>query len=138
MKDILMKKFGPLLGILILAVFVVGYALLPVSCQLSPEAQKRLQTITVPVTSLGLAYAQSQGYITPGDRITITQGVAIVTSDKTPEAKLFELTELGLKSAQESGLIKDGNVITLDSSEKATIAPPSEPLNPLLPPAQPK
>lgn len=139
MKDILMKKFGPLLGILACAALIIGYALLPASCQLSPEQQKRLQSITVPVTSLGLAYAQSQGYVTPGDRITITQGVAIVTSDKTPEAKLFELTELGLKTALERGLIQNGNVITLDSPEKATIAPPETlPPNPLLPPAQPQ
>lgn len=134
-----MKKFGTILGMLMLAALVVGYALLPASCQLSPEQARRLQSITVPATSLGLAVAQSQGYVTPGDRITITQGVAIVTSDKTTEAKLYELAELGLKSALERGLIKDGNVITLDTPEKATIAPPnvSAPPLPVEPPPSP-
>ena len=130
-----MKKFGPILGIIALAGIVLGFTFAPTSCSLTPEQQKRLQSIAVPAASLGLAYAQSQGYITPGDRITITQGVAVVVSDKTPEAKLFDLAELGLKEAMAKGLIENGNVITLTNDETASIAaPPGEPVNPLLPP----
>jgi hypothetical protein len=137
MKGILVKKFGTFLGLCAFIGIIIGYTFVPASCQISPEQMKRLQAITVPATQLGLAVAQSQGYITPGDRITITQGVAIVTSDKTPEAKLFELTELGLKEALNKGLITNGSVITLDTPEKATIAPPDPlPASPLLPQPQ--
>lgn len=134
MKSILVKKFGSILGLLALAALVAGFTLAPSSCSLTPEQQQRLQSIAVPATSLGLAYAQSQGLIEPGDRITITQGVAIVVSDKTTEAKLFDLTELGLKEALRKGLIQDGNVITLTNPNTASIAVPSGPANPLLPP----
>jgi hypothetical protein len=134
MKHYLMQKYGALLGLLALASFVLAFTLAPTSCSsLTPEQQQRLQTITVPATALGLAYAQSQGYISPGDRITLTQGVAIVVSDKTPEAKLFDLAELGLKDAMANGLLCPGDVVTV-GTDTADITSDPGPVNPLLPP----
>lgn len=136
MKHYLMKKFGPILGLIALAGIVLGFTFAPSSCSsLTPEQQQRLQAIAVPAASIGLTYAQSQGLIQPGDKITLTQGVAIVVSDKTSEAKLFELTELGLQHAVRTGLLQDGNVVTVQSTDQVSIAsPPQAPLNPLLPP----
>ncbi len=137
MKSYLMKKFGPILGLIALASIVLGFTFAPASCTLTPEQQRRLEAIAVPAASIGLTYAQSQGLIQPGDKITLTQGVAIVVSDKTSEAKLFELTELGLQHAVKTGLLQDGNVVTVQSSDQVSItSPPAGPLNPLLPPAQ--
>jgi hypothetical protein len=129
-----MKKFGPILGLIALMGIVLGFTFAPTSCSLTPDQQQRLQAIAVPATSIGLAYAQSRGLIEPGDKITLTQGVAIVVSDKTSEAKLFELTELGLQHAVKTGLLSNGDVVTVQTADQVTISsPPTGPLNPLLP-----
>ena len=138
MKHYLMKKFGPILGLIALAGIVLGFTFAPTSCSLTPEQQKRLNSIAVPAASLGLAYAQSQGLIQPGDRITLTQGVAIVVSNKTSEAKLYEIAELGLQHDVKTGLLSNGDVVTVHPANQITITSPLEygPANPLLPPAQ--
>lgn len=135
MKSILMKKFGPILGLVALMGIIIGFTFAPASCSLTPEQAKRLQTITVPVTAIGLNLAQSRGLIEPGDKITLTQGVAIVVSDKQPDAKIFELAMLGLEHAVSSGLLGNGDVITVKDDKSATILSPPGPLNPLPPPA---
>jgi len=128
MKTYLMKKFGPILGLIALAGIVLGFTFAPSSCTLTPDQQRRLQAIAVPATSIGLAYAQNRGLIEPGDKITLTQGVAIVVSDKTSEAKLFELTELGLQHAVKTGLLANGDVVTVQSADQVTITSPEQPL----------
>ena len=141
-----MKKFGPILGLIALAGIVAGFTFAPASCTLTPQQRERLQTIAVPAAQLGLTYAQSQGLIEPGDKITLTQGVAIVVSDKTSEAKLFDLADLGLQHAMKSGLLQDGSVVTIGTADQVSIQAPEPPLpvpngdsisgpeNPILPP----
>jgi hypothetical protein len=126
MKHLLMKKFGPLLGIALLAATVLAFTMMPSSCSsLTTEQQQRLQAISVPLASLGLGYAQSEGWIEPGDRITLTRGVAVVTSPADAETKLFKLAELGLESALNRGLVNGGDVITVTSPSQASIQSPS-------------
>ena len=121
-----MKKFGPLLGILALAAILIGFTMTPSSCSsLTTEQQQRLQAISVPLASLGLAYAQSEGWIEPGDRITLTRGVAVVVSPSDTETKLFKLAEIGLDAALKRGLVNGGDVITVTSPSEVSIQSPS-------------
>lgn len=119
-----MKKFGPFLGALVLLGIIAALTITPASCQLSPEQQRRLQAITVPATAIGLGYAQREGLIEQGDRITLTKGVAILVSDQDVEAKLFKLGELGLQQAMDRGLIQDGNVVEVTGPDTVTISVP--------------
>ena len=158
MKTYLMQKSGPTLGLIALAVIVIGYTLIPTSCQLNPEQQKRLQAIAVPAAGIVSTVAIQKGWIAPGDDIVIQRGVAVVTSEGNSQTKLFALAELGIAEAMKKGLVSEGDVITLQSKEVVTIlAPstegplpipfgdligdpepsPSGPLAPLLPPPAP-
>jgi hypothetical protein len=127
MKNLLMKRFGPLIGIALCFAAVLSFAFLPASCQLTPEQAQRLQSISVPAASLGLTLAQSQGWIEPGDKITITRGVAVVTSRGDTQTKLFQLAELGMETALRRGLVNEGDVISLVTPSHASISAPPPP-----------
>lgn len=136
----LMKRFGPFIGLLLFAVIILGAAHLPSSCSsMTPAQQARLQAVAVPAASLGLHIAQSRGYIEPGDRVLIQRGVAVLTSGDDTEAKLFRLAELGIEHAMKQGVVKDGDLIELQDADVALIssepppqvAPPLEPVTPL-------
>ncbi|WP_146854426.1 hypothetical protein [Brevifollis gellanilyticus] len=78
MKDKLMEKFGPILGAAAFIAICAGYVMLPASCSLNPEQQKRLQTIAVPVAGILSQAAVQRGWIESGDKILVQKGVAIV------------------------------------------------------------
>lgn len=158
MKTYLMKKFGPVLGLIALAGIVIGYTLLPSCGSLTAEQQKRLRAIAVPAAGIVSTVAIQKGWIAPGDDIVIQRGVAVVTSEGNPETKLFALAELGIAEAVKKGIVAEGDVITLQSKDVVTILAPSTegplpipfgdligdpepspdtPLNPLLPPPAP-
>jgi hypothetical protein len=124
-KTYLMKKFGPILGLIALAGIVLGFTFAPSSCTMTPEQQKRLQAISVPAASILSTVAVSKGWIEPGDKITIQRGVAVVTSTDSTEAKLFALAELGITEALKNGLVEEGDVITLENTKTVSILAPS-------------
>ena len=142
MYSILMKKFGALFALLALACLTIGLMLTPSSCSLTPEQSQRLQALSVPATGILSAAAISQGWVQPGDVVTIQRGVAIVTSPGDGEAKLFQLAELGLDHTMRQGLVNPGDTIKLDTPATVTItaAPEvpalNEPALQLLPPGE--
>lgn len=132
MKHILMKKFGPYLGILALSGLVLGFAFAPSSCTLTPEQRERLRVISVPLTRLGLKLAAAEGWIEPGDKLVIKDGVAVLLSEDGTTEKVFKLAELGLDLAIKDGVLVEGDVITVESDKMANVA------TPLIPPTSAK
>lgn len=127
-----MKKFGPFLGILALMGIIAGFTFAPASCSLNPQQQQRLQAIAVPASSIFSTVAVSQGWIEPGDKVTVQRSVAIVTSPDSAEVKLFALTELGLNEALRKGLFNEGDTITVKTDDVVTLQKaPEEPPLPL-------
>lgn len=116
-----MNKFGPSLGIALCAVAIVAAAHLPSSCSLTPEQRQQLQAISVPASKIISKAAISQGWIEPGDEVTIQRGLAVVVSDDKAETKIFKLAELGLDHAIDSGLLDLSDTVTLVTPTEVTI-----------------
>jgi len=134
MKHYLMKKFGPILGLVALAGVIAGFTFAPASCSLNPQQQQRLQAIAVPASSIFSAVAVRQGWIEPGDKVTVQRSVAIVTSPDSAEVKLFALAELGLDEALKKGLLDTGDVVTVDTPTQVSItSPPQQAPGPAIP-----
>ncbi len=149
MKHLLVKKYGPFLGLAVMAALVIGMAHLP-SCQLSPEQQHTLRTLSVPASKILSKAAVSQGWVEPGDEITIQRGIAVVVSDADKETKLYQLAEIGLDRALHSGFMTVDDKVTVNTPTEVTITdgstlppdaqltlpsiPPVELKNELLPP----
>lgn len=123
-----MNKFGPSLGIALCAIAIVAAAHLPSSCSLTPEQRQQLQAISVPASSILSKAAISQGWIQPGDEVTIQRGVAVVVSDDKTETKLFKLAELGLDHAIDSGLLDVTDKVTLETPTQVTITDQAVPV----------
>ncbi|GEP46416.1 hypothetical protein [Brevifollis gellanilyticus] len=126
MKQHLLQLTGRSIGLIAIFILIIGYALLPASCTLTPEQQQRLQAISVPVTSLLSTAAVQRGWIQPGDKILIQRGVAVVTSAEDSETKLYRLAEIGLEQAQRQGTVTEGDVIELKNASQATITHPAD------------
>ena len=142
MKSILVKKFGPLLGIVLCAVAILSVLVMPQGCQMSPDQR----AVVIPLTTTALTLAERANYLPPGSSVTIGHGVAILTSEETQKQKLVKLADLGLAEAVKSGDLKPGDALLVNQLGTALVQllpdqkaqPPAEgPQNPLLP-APPK
>lgn len=138
-----MKKFGPTLGIVVCAIAIVASLHLP-SCSLTAEQQAQLRSISVPAAGILSKAAISQGWLEPGDEVTIQRGVAVVASEQSREVKLYQLAELGLDEALKKGLLTTSDAVTVDTPTQVTITTPGtgaegagakETLPDILPPA---
>lgn len=98
----------------------------PPSCALTPEQR----AVVVPLANIGLAVAESQGVIRPGDSVTLGKTVAIITSDERREDKLMQLTELGLQEAVDRGVLKEGTVLNVQPAGMVQVVPPDPGPNP--------
>lgn len=136
MKHILMKKFGPALGITLFAIAIVSAASLPASCSVLAPYREGLQALSVPASKVLSKAAVSQGWVKPGDEITVQRGLAVVVSDDAPAAKVFRLTEIYLEDALKSGVVNHQDTVTLITADQVEITKPAEaPSSPGLPPA---
>jgi hypothetical protein len=126
MKNLLMKKFGPYIGISAFVVICAAAALTPSSCSLTPDQQAKLRSISVPVAGIISKVALDQGWVQSGDEITFQRGIAVVTSTDDRETKLFKLPEIGLDHALNRGLVSDGDTIKVDTPTQITITSPPE------------
>lgn len=137
MKNHLMNKLGPTLGLL--AFFAVCIALItaPSSCSLTPEQRQQIQAISVPAAGILSKAAVSQGWVQPGDAITIQRGVAVVVSEDKKETKLFKLAELGLETALQRGLLNVNDTVTVETPTQITITSPPQPTAPATAPPAP-
>lgn len=136
-----MNKLGTSLGLLAFFGICTAFVITPSSCSLTPEQSQRIQALSVPATGILSAAAISQGWVQPGDVVTIQRGVAIVTSAGDGETKLFQLAELGLDHTMRQGLVNPGDTIKLDTASTVTITtapevPVNEPALQLLPPGE--
>lgn len=123
MKTVLMNKFGTTLGIVVCAIAIGVTTQLP-SCSLTTEQRQKLQAISVPAAGIISKAAISQGWLQPGDEITMQRGVAVVFSPDDAETKIFKLAEIGIDRALEAGAVKPGDTITVDTPDQVTISTP--------------
>lgn len=138
MKHILVKKFGPLLGIALCFAIILGSMLMPSACQMSPEQR----AVVIPLLQTSAAIAEGAHYLPPGSSVTIGKGLAVVTSPGSNEEKLMALKDLGIAEAVKSGTLKEGDALLVDQAGTALVMITSAlkkegPSNPLLPPASP-
>lgn len=130
-----MKKFGASIGLLAFFGICTAFVLTPSSCSLTPEQQQRLQSISVPAAGIISKAAVAQGWVQPGDEITIQRGIAVVTSADDGETKLFKLAEIGLDHALSKGLVSDDDTVKVDTPTQVTItSPPQQAPGPAIPP----
>lgn len=123
----LMNKLGPILGLLAFFGLIVALATSSPSCSsLTPEQRQQIQALSVPAASILSRAAVSQGWVQPGDVITIQRGVAVVVSEDKKETKLFKLAELGLETALDRGLLNAGDTVTVETPSQVTITSPPE------------
>lgn len=124
------------------------------SC-LSPRAQEFMKAAAPLVVSIS-EVGELTGHMPPGTSVVIGKGAAVVTNDAKGIEKLMALKDLGLDEAVKEGALKPGDKLVVDKLGTSLVqvvenvqaikksepvpgtAPPSEPLNTLLPPEQPK
>lgn len=127
---------------LFLAAAVVATGIFAPSCALSPQQAERLERVAVPLAKIGLAYAVSHGHLEPGDSVAIVDGLAVVVSEKSGQAKIYELAQLGLERAVAKGDLKEGDRVLIESVSEALLIPGEaeatsgkSPVGEILPPA---
>lgn len=130
MKQPLIQKLGASLGILAFLGICAAFVVAPSSCSLNPEQRQQLQAISVPAAGILSKAAVSQGWVEPGDEITIQRGVAVVVSDDKTEVKVMKLAELGLDTAISKGVLTTGDTVKVDTPTQVTITPPDHGLAP--------
>ena len=137
-RHILMKKFGPMFGIILCMAAIVSVLVMPQGCQMTPEQR----AVVIPLTTTALTLAERANYLPPGSSVTIGNGVAILTSEETQKQKLVKLADLGLAEAVKSGDLKPGDALMVNQLGTALVqllpdqkTPPAEaPVNAFLPP----
>lgn len=116
-----MKRFGIVGGgLLVIAAFILFGTQLP-SCS-TPEKTAKLMKLA----DIGLAIAQSQGVISPGDSLLIGNVFTIVTSNDSKEAKLIGLAEIGLKEAVQDGVLNPGDTVLIKDAIDVLVTPPAD------------
>jgi len=125
MKHLLVKKYGTLIGLAAFAAMLTFSMFIPSSCSLTPEQRQQLQAISVPAAGILSKAAVAQGWVAPGDEITIKRGVAVVMNNERTETKIFQLAELGLDHAIDRGLLTPADTVTVDTPTQLTITSPA-------------
>ena len=87
--------------------------------------------VTRSLADLGLAAAVASGKLSPGDSLTIGNGVAILTSEGETKTKAIQLAALGLTAAAERGLIKPGDAVLIQEATAIITTAVSQPEPPL-------
>ena len=96
----------------------------------TPQAQK----VELALVDLGLHVAVGDGYLSPGDMVTIGNGVAVVTSGASTISKVSQLADLGLNRAVAKGIVKPGDAILIKDTT-AIVTQAITPVAALSPPA---
>ena len=97
----------------------------------------KAKQVELALVDVGLHVALADGVITPGDAITIGNGVAVITSGASTVSKVVALGDLGLKAAVNKGLVKPGDALLIKDSTAVITAAITTPAPLTLPPAPP-
>ncbi len=103
-------------------------ALKKVGASLSTPQAKAVE---VQLANLGIQEAVNLGKLSPGDAVSIGNGIAVVTSGNSTVSKMVQLSEIGLDTAAQKGLISPGDNLII----KATTAVLTQALAPTTPAA---
>ena len=95
----------------------------------TPQAKQ----VELALVDVGMHVALADGVITPGDVVTIGNGVAVVTSGSSTISKVMALSDLGLKAAVNKGLVKPGDAMLIKDST-TLITQALTPVSPITPP----
>ena len=95
----------------------------------TPQAQK----VELALLDIGMHVALADGVITPGDLVTIGNGVAVITSGDTTISKTVKLAKLGLDTAEAKGVVKPGDTLLIKEST-AILTQAITPVEPITPP----
>ena len=91
----------------------------------TPQAKQ----VELALVDLGLHVAVGNGVLSPGDMVTIGNGVAVITSGDTTVSKVAKLADIGIDAAVAKNLVKPGDAILI----KATTAVVTQALTPVAP-----
>ena len=117
-----------LIGCLALLLIPSCSTLKKVGASLSTPQAKAVE---VQLANLGIQEAVNLGKLSPGDAVSIGNGIAVVTSGNSTVSKMVQLSEIGLDTAAQKGLISPGDNLII----KATTAVLTQALAPTTPAA---
>ena len=117
-----------LIGCLALLLIPSCTTLKKVGASLSTPQAKAVE---VQLANLGIQEAVNLGKLSPGDAVSIGNGIAVVTSGNSTVSKMVQLSEIGLDTAAQKGLISPGDNLII----KATTAVLTQALAPTTPAA---
>lgn len=96
-------------------------AVLFVSC-LSPAGQEKFNKFVkaaAPLLVTASQFAELTGHAPPGSTVAIQDGMAVITSPGSTEAKVMSIKRLGLEQAMKEGLIKEGERVKVEATADA-------------------
>jgi len=91
----------------------------------------KAKAVEVQLANLGIQEAVNLGKLSPGDAVSIGNGIAVVTSGNSTVSKMVQLGEIGLDVAAQKGLVSPGDNLII----KATTAVLTQALAPATPAA---
>ncbi len=95
--------------------------ILPSCVALSTPKAKQME---LSLAQAGLIGAVASGVLSPGDAVTIAQGIAVLTSADDGTSKVMKIEKLGLDTAISKGLVKPGDIVQIKETSALITSPP--------------